>query len=848
MRIVRRLITFLFALVAAAAAAGAFALLLATSGHNLPLLRAAVGVVGRAVAGQRTVALALRLQLSPAAHSLAGEARLTVRADTDGRRRLFFLLNDGLRLHAVWREAADGARTPLAFLHLGPLAIVELDAALAAGAAADVGFAYAGEPRRSSLATSGTVLDADEVVLTPADFWYPADVQGGFAVSAEVLLPAGLTLAHNGRETGRTIEGTSARVRFASERPVAGLALIAGRYTVHELERDGRHYRALLPQDVTLDAARLTAEMATAQQGLAAHYGPSGFPQSTLVVSRRLPRAFNDGSGLMVIPPRYFRDGRYGFETVAHELAHDWWGATVSARWLTPGSGGEWIVEGFAQYSSWRAVAEHFGEPALVRALARNAFDPDTTGVLAEMSVVDNGLDPQARATIYAKGGYVAYLLSQQLGSAAFDTAARAFLDQFRYQPADDVELQAAFAASSQQDLQPFFATWVRSKAGLDLALEAQDGNAAVRNLRDAPPPASLALWRVGAEGAVEKGETAVGQSVPLNGAKRVVVDPLAATADMIRSNNILPRADAPQRVARSARGELLVVEGEPVGWEPATLRVVDPATAKTLHSWMIDRGLAGEPSWSADGTRILAVESPRNGEPTLVALSVADGGRQALGHDVSAAGDADGVVVGRQGKLIRLAKQGSRVLIEHPGARVVAPCPAPQGGAIAYAVVRDADMELRVLSAGALDSRVLFTWPAGPLRWSWSPDATRLFAVIPGDWDWQLWELSLDGSAPRRLVHEAARITDLAVAADGQRVALVAQDQLDEANDRAEIFVIDGRDFRRFELAGRSALSAAWLDADSLVVVTVDATDPSLPRATALQRLRLSDGELAPF
>jgi len=850
MRLLRFLLSALFVLIGAAVAGLAGALLLAAHGYNLPLLRSAVGMVGRAVAGQHTEAMDLHVQLSPAARRLAGEAHLTVRADAGPRRYLFFVLNDGLQLRGVWRAAADDTRTPLHVLRLGPLAVVLLDTALAEHDAAEISFAYDGTPRRIGIDdTNPALIDADDVGLSPIDFWYPADVQGDFSVTAEIVLPAELTLAHNGRETARTLEGSSVRVALASDRPVAGLALIAGRYAMHELERDGRHYRVALPADTTLDADRLLAEMATAYAGLTTHYGASGFAQSTLVVPRDLSRAFNDGSGLIAIAPRYLRDGRYGYETVAHELAHDWWGATVGERWLTPGSGGEWIVEGFAQHAAWRAVAEHCGEPALVHALARNSFDPDTTGVLAEMSVVDNGNDPRARATIYAKGGYVAYMLAQQLGADAFDSAARAFLEQYRYQPVGDAELQTAFAASAQRDLEPFFATWVRSTASLDLALDAQDGNAAVRNLRSAAPPATLALWRVAADGGVERSETAVGQSAPLGDAKRIIVDPLAATADMIRSNNVVPRQDAPQRVARSARGEMLVVEGEPVAWEPATLRIVDPANGKALHTWSTTSGLASEPVWSADGTRVLIVESaPKGGQPTLAALNVADGRRQELGHDLVAAGAADGTIVARGGQLIRLTKSGGQVLITHPDARVMAPRPAPQGGAIAYAVVRGASMELRLLAAGAPDSRLLFTWPAGPVRWSWSADATRVYAVLAGDWDWQLWEIALEGTAPRRLVHEAARITDLAVAPQGARVALVAQAELDDPDDRAEIFVIDGSDFRHFELAGRSALSAAWLDDAALLVVTADATDASLPRATTLQRLQLDDGSLTAF
>lgn len=845
MRIVRGLIAFLFALFAAAAAVFAFALLLAAHGKNLPLLRAAVGVVGRAVDGQRTTDLTLHVQVRPTAATLSAHAVLRVLADGAARQRFYFLLNDGLAVRAASYDSAAGA-VALRPLRLGPLLIVDLPEALGAGQEGVITIDYDGTPRRGGLTDTGSVIDADDVTLAPADFWYPSDVQGPFAIHAEVRLPAHLTLAHNGRAATPVHEGTTTRIAFDNARPVGGLALIAGRYRSTTLDRDGRTYRVLLPHDSDFDAARLLAQMTTAYEDLTGHYRASGFTSSTLVVPRRLPRAFNDGSGLIAIPPRYFRDGRYGYETIAHELAHDWWGATVSERWLTPGSGGEWVVEGFAEFSSWRAVAEHFGEPALSRTLARSMFDPDDTGVLAAMSVIDNGLDPQARATIYAKGGYVTKMLAELMGGEAFDTAAAAFLDAYRYRAVGDAELEQTFAAHTQTDLAPFFAAWVRSKAALDLALEAQDGNAAVRNLRDAPPPASLALWRMPAG---EKLETAVGQSAPLGEGQQLIVDPLAAAADMIRSNNVLPRRDPPQRVIGSAGGALLVVSGEPVGWEPATLRVVD-AAGKALHTWMIDRGLAAEPVWSADGTRVLALESARSGAPTLVALNVADGARRTLGRDRIAAADAEGTLVARGGRLIRQRQSGgSQVLIDHLGARIVALLPAPQGGAIAYALQRDADLELRLLEPGAATSRLLFSAPIGGLRWRWAPDASRLYAVLPGDWDWQLWELAADGSEPRRLVHEAARIADLAVAADGRRVALVAQGDLDDTYDRAEIYVVDGSDYRRYDLGGqRGALSVAWLDEDTLLLVTRDARDPALPRDTALQRLRLDSGELEDF
>ena len=842
-RALRATIAFLFVVVAAGAVAATFALYLAATGRNLPMLRAAVGLVGRAVAGQRTTALVARVDLRPAAGALGGEATLTVRADADGRQRLFFLLNDGLRLRGAWQTTDADARLPLGTMRLGPLAIVALPRPLAAGESTQITLAYDGALRTGGLTGSGAILEPDDVIVTPADFWYPSDVQGGFDADVEVRLPADLTLVHNGREEHRIVEGTTARVRFVSTRPVAGLALVAGRYQLHERDSDGHQFRLLLPPGVALDAERVLESMVVAERGLARHYGPSGFGRATLYVPRHLPRAFNDGSGLLAVPPRYFHDGRYGYETVAHELAHNWWGATVAERWLAPGTGGEWIVEGFAQYSAWRAVAERFGEPAFARALQRNFFDPDATGALAATSVLDNGLDPQARATIYQKGGFVTHLLAEQLGADGFDAAARAFIEQYRYQPADDAAVQQVFAATTQQNLDAFFATWVRSTASLDLALEPQEGGAAVRNLRPAPAPDRLALWRGGGADA-ERATTAVGETVPEVGTQRLLLDPLAATADMLRGNNVLPRIDAPRLVTRSPNGELLVVDGEPVSWEPAAVRVLSPA-GKTLHTWMLDRGLAAAPTWSADGARVLALESARDGQPTLLALRLGDGGRQTLGHDALAVADGEGIVAARGGRLVRLGKGRGQVLVAHADGRIAALLPAPTGGGIAYALVRGTTMELRLLPAGAAESQILFAWPASPPEWAWAPDGAHLFVALPGDWDWQLWELPVDGSAPRRLIHEAARITAVAAAPDGHRVAVVAQAEVDEPDDRTELFVIDDRssDVRRINEAATTFVDAAWIDDTALAVITADAADPAVPQARRLERLSLPDG-----
>ena len=849
MRVIRNLLAFVFLLVGVAVVVGALALYLAATGHNLLALRRVVAATGRVMGGQQTTAMSLAVRLRPEARMLDGTARLTVRATVASRRHVYFLLNEGLQVRAAWEDGADGTRTPLAVYRLWLLTVVELPRALDVGGEARIGIDYGGRPQAGGVGSHNLVFEPDDVVIGPADLWYPADLQGFFDTEVEVLLPAELTLVHNGREIDRAAEGAGTRVRFASERPVAGLALVAGRYAMHEAERDGVRARVFLPPDVQLDPARLLDELGGSQRTFSEHYGASGFSQVSLCVDPRLRRGFNDGTGLLALPPREFADGEYGFAAIAHEVAHNWWGATVAEQWLQPGTGGEWIVEGFAQLSSWRAIREHLGEAALLRALARNFFDPDRTATLAAMSVLDNTADPAARATIYSKGAYVAYMLQQQLGDAAFDAAAQQFLAQFRLREATAADLQTVFSTAAQQDLGPFFTAWVWGNESIDLALDPQEGGAAVRNHRTAPAPQELTLWRLAAGGEPETQTTTLGATTPVGtNDDRLVLDPLATVADMFRSNNVLPRSDSPRAVARSARGDLMVVSGEPYAWEPATIEVMSRAGGAKPQSWVIDGGLLSDPLWSADGTRILAAENTHGGVPSLLALNVTDGSRRALGHDSVATAAADATFVARGPRLLRLVGGKTTLLIEHCGGQIAAPLAAPDGATLAYTVVWEPQMmDLRLLPAGGGESRVLFTWPAGPVRWSWSPDGTRLFAVLRGDWDWQLWELAVDGTAPRVLVREAAAIADLSIAPDGNRVALVAQGEINDPLARAEVFIVDrvGGAPRHFDLGGQTAFSVAWKDDDSLAVIVADPSHPSLPIHKELRTLQLATGSL---
>jgi Tol biopolymer transport system component len=334
-----------------------------------------------------------------------------------------------------------------------------------------------------------------------------------------------------------------------------------------------------------------------------------------------------------------------------------------------------------------------------------------------------------------------------------------------------------------------------------------------------------------------------------LDGVGELILDPGAAMPDVYRGNNVFPPRRSPRSVAISARGELLVLYGDAPAWSPMTVAHLN-TNGQTLHEWDLDRGLLGEPMWAPDGVRVLYAERDRNDVTQLVALSTADGSRTTVGHNAAAIPTADGFIVARGDRLLRLQGNESVTLAHHPGQRLGAPLLGPDEQEVAYAAANRDATELRVVGTDGRNDRLLLSWHRTDVRWEWAPDGTRLFALLPGDWDWQLWEIPTSHGTPRALVRDAATIHDVAVAADGQRLALTAVPTIDDLSARADVFIVDlpSGAARRLPIEGQSAECVAWLTPDELLVVTAERDVRALPRRRQLQRLTVADGSARPF
>jgi aminopeptidase N len=150
---------------------------------------------------------------------------------------------------------------------------------------------------------------------------------------------------------------------------------------------------------------------------------------------------------------------------IAHEIAHQWFGNSVTEKdWDDV-----WLSEGFATYFTL-LVAEHYeGRDAFVAGLKRSrdqvfSLEKENPGTavlhdnLADMKKVLNRI-------IYQKGGWTLHMLRQQMGTEKFWAGIRDYYQRYRNGSATTEDFRRVMEENSGLELSWFFQQWL-SRAG----------------------------------------------------------------------------------------------------------------------------------------------------------------------------------------------------------------------------------------------------------------------------------------------------------------------------------------------------------------------------------------------
>jgi len=145
---------------------------------------------------------------------------------------------------------------------------------------------------------------------------------------------------------------------------------------------------------------------------------------------------------------------------VAHEIAHQWFGDSVTeSTWSDL-----WLSEGFATYFAGLFIQREDGEEAF-QAYMKNAgeaylnYAKRTETPLHDTETED--LFKLLNPNNYQKGAWVLHMLRSELGDKAFFNGIRDYYTAHRDSTASTEDLRAALEKASGKDLRAFFKRWV---------------------------------------------------------------------------------------------------------------------------------------------------------------------------------------------------------------------------------------------------------------------------------------------------------------------------------------------------------------------------------------------------
>ncbi len=155
-------------------------------------------------------------------------------------------------------------------------------------------------------------------------------------------------------------------------------------------------------------------------------------------------------------------------DTIAHELAHHWFGDLVTCRSL----GSLWLNESFATYSHTVWTGEARGEDDLTyqRWRYRDAYldHVRATGEVRPLEYLryEAPGDMYQEETTYLKGALILHMLRRIVGDEGFYGALSSYLERYAFSEVTATDLQAEMERHTGLNLAAFFEDWIVGGGG----------------------------------------------------------------------------------------------------------------------------------------------------------------------------------------------------------------------------------------------------------------------------------------------------------------------------------------------------------------------------------------------
>ncbi|WP_019058539.1 M1 family metallopeptidase [Streptomyces prunicolor] len=290
-----------------------------------------------------------------------------------------------------------------------------------------------------------------------ASTWFPSSDHPSDKATYDIRIkaPKGLTGVSNGRLVSTYDKGGSTYTHWRESKPMATYLATAtiGKFDVQTGTTPGGTpiYVAIDPVLANSNSVDVYAVTAAATDYWSQVFGPYPFEETGAIVDD-MPEA---GFSLEVQSKPAYSAVR-SESTIVHELAHQWFGDSVSvSQWKNI-----WLNEGFATYAQW-LWAEHQGTRTAHDSFLAGYNSRPADSSFWQTVVADPQRDTMFASAVYQRGAMTLQMLRERIGDTAFFKLLPTWTKLHRYGNASTAEFIELAEKISGQQLDDLFQTWL---------------------------------------------------------------------------------------------------------------------------------------------------------------------------------------------------------------------------------------------------------------------------------------------------------------------------------------------------------------------------------------------------
>jgi quinol monooxygenase YgiN len=401
----------------------------------------------------------LDLRIDPQSKSLRGIVEIRAQLLSSAPTMLSLDLARALTVDAV---TVDGKATD--FQRSDDRILIPVNA----GKALSIAVTYHGTPQGNGFTfaerNGQPAISSYGMPFTARQWWPSKDDPADKADTADIAItvPLPLTAASNGKlvATDTNADGTRT-FRWRVEYPIYPdtLSVAIAEYKVFQ-----ERYRAANGQVMPLffyvfppDEAKARRDFSVIPDIMRSHaqrFGEYPFLREKYGVAEFATYSFREHQTLPSYAEKLITGDHANDAILAHELAHQWFGNSLSVRdWRHV-----WLNEGFSTYAAMLWIERRKGAAAY-RAEMNKMAEQDLHGPIFMADVTDN--KKLFGAATFDKGAWVLHMLRHVMGDEQFSNALRTYVKEYSYRNVKTEDFRAVCERVYGKSLEWFFAQWV---------------------------------------------------------------------------------------------------------------------------------------------------------------------------------------------------------------------------------------------------------------------------------------------------------------------------------------------------------------------------------------------------